>query len=154
MPEERRSTNVDLSHRISMLEANSVRVDERIQSSDKRTALLEQASLNAIERLDAMNDVHTETMATLSKMQLTLEQLNEVLTTFNKWKNTKSGIKEIGDIVIWFAKVCIVISALWGAINIKHIFPSDNHLPQNQAVQISPQQEQKSTLDKLIELEK
>jgi len=151
MVEERRKvdSNADLSHRISMLESGQAKLEERTINTDKRVELLEKSAINAEERLDAMNEVHIQTMATLSKMQITLEQLNEVLTTFNKWKYTKKGIREIGEVVIWAVKVALAGGILWGALSFNH---SNNTEQPNKAV--STMHQEKTLIEKFEDLDK
>jgi hypothetical protein len=138
-------TTAELAHRIDMLEQIKESINERTKNTDKRVELLEQAAIDSSERLDAMNEVHTETMNTLFKMQITLEQLNEVLTTFNKWKNTGSIVRTIGDGFIWIAKVGIVITMLWSALT---FHPGNTHTENGKLVQ------DKAILEKIIEMEK
>lgn len=113
--------NEGLAHRLSILETHREVSEERSKNVDKRLDLLENFNQLTSEKLDAMHDMHMETMETLSKMQTTLEQLNEVLTAFNKWKNTKNGIKDLGDGIIWLAKVSVVIGAIWAALHVTQV---------------------------------
>ena len=125
-----------LAHRLSKLEANREVSEERHKIIDTRLFALEDYSKQNTARMESMYEMHSETMATLAKMQTTLEQLNEVLTAFNKWKNTKSGLKDIGDGLMWIAKVVTVIGLLWTAF----------HFVQPQVPQISQRLIPTSTL--------
>jgi len=158
MVEERRSkvdTNAEFSHRLDMLESGQEKLEERTVNTDKRVELLDKHAINAEERLDSMNEVHVQTMATLSKMQVTLEGLNEVLTTFNTWKYTKKGIRSAGEVLIWCVKVGIAVAMLWTALNFNMGHSgsaAENHKPA-----ITNEQKiekEKSLLEKFEELSK
>ena len=107
----------NLAHRISLLEAHKEICDDRAKNHDRRTEVLEVYATTSDIRLDNMNNVHVETLATLTKMQATLEQLNVVLVAFNKWENTKSGLKDIGDTLLWISKVGAVVACIWTAVH-------------------------------------
>jgi chaperonin cofactor prefoldin len=132
--------NEGLSHRLSILESHREVLDERSKNVDKRLDYLEKFNEDTSKKLDAMYDMHTETMNTLSKMQTTLEQLNEVLTAFNKWKSTKNGIKDLGDAIIWVTKVAAVIGAIWAGIHVTQVGSSWITSPKATVQAISPSQ--------------